>query len=252
MRAIGALAGGAPGNGSRWRAEHEAKQVLREAGLPVVEGRLVEGEDDAVAALAELGGPVALKLSGHGLRHKSEAGALELDLADAEALRAAHRRLTALAERRAPAAGDGALASGHAPLAPEDALAAAAAALEGAAILIERMAPPGAELLISARREGVVPNLVVAAGGIWTELLGDAAVIPLPAAPERVERAIRSLRAAPLFTGGRGRPELDVAAAAQLGAAVGALLVDAGLELIELNPVLVHEEGATVVDALAT
>jgi acetate---CoA ligase (ADP-forming) len=235
LREIGALAGAASGNGARWHAEHEAKQVLRDAGLPVVEGRLVEGEDDAVAALAELGGPVALKLSAAELRHKSELGALVLHLADESALREAHRRLAALAEGGAPAGQE-----------------ALAAAIAGAAVLIERMAPPGAELLVSARREGVVPNLVVAAGGIWTELLGDAAVIPLPATPERVERAIRSLRAAPLFTGGRGRPELDVAAAARLAAGVGALLIDAGLELIELNPVLVHEEGATVVDALTT
>jgi acetate---CoA ligase (ADP-forming) len=221
LREIGALAGRPAGNGARWRAEHEAKQVLRAAGLPVVEGRVVEGEEDAVAALAELGSPVALKLSAARLRHKTEIGGLALDIESEEELRAAHRRLTAVALE-----------------------------VEGVAILVERMAPVGTELLISARREGVVPNLVVAAGGVWTELLGDAAVVPLPATPERVERAIRSLRVAPLLTGGRGRPALDVAAAARLAVAVGVLLIDSGLELIELNPVLVHEEGATVVDAL--
>jgi hypothetical protein len=95
-----------------------------------------------------------------------------------------------------------------------------------------------------------VPCLVVGAGGIWTEALGDAAVVPLPATPERVERAIRSLRAAPLFTGGRGRPVVDLGAAASLAAAAGDLLLERGLELLELNPVLVHERGAVAVDAL--
>jgi acetate---CoA ligase (ADP-forming) len=113
------------------------------------------------------------------------------------------------------------------------------------------MAPPGAELLVSASTGGVVPSLVVGAGGIWTDLLADAAVIPLPATAERVEEAIRRLRAAPVFTGGRGRPALDVGAAARLAAATGEALVDAGLELIELNPVLVHERGAVAVDAVA-
>ena len=61
-----------------WLAEHEAKQLLRAARLPVVDGRLVAGEDDAAAALAELGGPVAVKLSAPTLRHKTEAGALVL------------------------------------------------------------------------------------------------------------------------------------------------------------------------------
>ena len=64
-------------------------------------------------------------------------------------------------------------------------------------VLVEQMAPPGAELLVAARADAVVPCLVVGAGGIWTEALDDAAVVPLPATPERVEAALRSLRAAP-------------------------------------------------------
>jgi len=222
LRAIGAAAASRPAAAPRdgWLAEHEAKQLLRAARLPVVEGRLVADEEDAVAALGELGGPVALKLSAPSLRHKSDAGALALDLREEAELRAAHRRLGELD-------------------------------FDDGRILVERMAPAGAELLVSARMEGVVANLVIAAGGLWTELLADAAVVPLPASPERIEQAIRSLRTAPLLTGGRGRQPLDVAAAARLAAAAGALLVEAQLELIELNPVFVHEQGVTVVDALA-
>ena len=65
----------------RWLAEHETKALLRAAGIPVVDGRIVAGEDDAVAALAELGGPVAVKLSSPELQHKTAAGALALDVA---------------------------------------------------------------------------------------------------------------------------------------------------------------------------
>ena len=206
--------------GGGWLSEHEAKELLRSARLPVADGRLVGTEDDAVAALHELGDRVAVKLSSASLRHKSDVGGLVLDVADETELRAAHRRLMALG-------------------------------LEDAHVLVERMAPPGAELLVSARVEGVVPSLAIAAGGLWTELLADAVVVPLPATPARVERAVRDLRAAPLLTGGRGRPPVDVAAAARLAAAAGELLLETGLDLIELNPVLVHESGATVVDALA-
>ena len=71
-----------PALARRWLAEHEAKALLRAAGIPVVDGRVVAGEDDAVAALAELGGPVAVKLSSPELRHKTAAGALALDVAD--------------------------------------------------------------------------------------------------------------------------------------------------------------------------
>jgi acetate---CoA ligase (ADP-forming) len=242
LREIGAAAARrARTTGNGWLAEHEAKQVLREAGLPVVDGRVVADEDDAAAALTELGGRVALKLSASTLRHKSEAGALVLDVSEERELREAHRRLMELAESSGAAAPGDARGTDTRDGAPSAA----------AAVLVERMAPPGAELLVSARVEGVVPNLVIAAGGVWTELLADAVVVPLPAGADRLECAIRSLRAAPLFTGARGRPALDLAAAARLAAATGELLLDSDLALIELNPVLVHERGVSVVDALA-
>ena len=119
-----------------------------------------------------------------------------------------------------------------------------------ARVLVEAMAPPGIELLVSARRDAVVPVLTVGLGGIWTEAFGDAAVIPLPADAARVERALRSLRAAPLLAGTRTGAPVDVAAAAALAARAGALLLDQGLELLELNPVLVNARGAVAVDAV--
>jgi succinyl-CoA synthetase beta subunit len=207
-------------NGRRWLPEHEAKELVHQAGVPVVDGRLVSGEDDAAAALSELGGHVAIKLSAPSVQHKADVGALFLHVRTEDAARAAHRELTALG-------------------------------VEGAAVLVERMAPAGAELLVAARADAVVPCLVVGAGGVWTEALDDVAVVPLPATPERVEAALRRLRAAALFSGGRGRPTLDVAAAARLAAAAGDLLLSSGLELLELNPVLVHEHGAVAVDAVA-
>jgi acetate---CoA ligase (ADP-forming) len=204
--------------GESWLAEHEAKAMLREAGVAVVPGRVARDEDDAVALLAELGGPVVAKLSDERLRHKSELGALALDLRTEDDVRTAHTRLRSLG------VGD---------------------------VLVERHAPAGVELVIAAQRTGVVPSLVVGLGGVWTEALDDAAVIPLPATPARIERALRGLRGASVLTGGRGRPEPDLAAAARIGAAVGELLIDADLELLELNPVVAYEDGAVVVDALA-
>ena len=204
-------------NGRRWLSEHEAKELIRRAGLAVVDGRLVADEDDAVVALSELGGQVAVKLSAPSLRHKADIGALALGLTTGDAVREAHRRLAALG-------------------------------VEDAAVLVERMAPPGAELIVAARADAVVPCLVVGAGGIWAEALDDVAVVPLPASPDRVERAIRGLRVAMSLA---GAPALDIAAVARLAAATGDLLLRQGLELLELNPVLVHERGAVAVDAVA-
>jgi succinyl-CoA synthetase beta subunit len=113
------------------------------------------------------------------------------------------------------------------------------------------MAAPGVELLVAAHRDGVVPSLVIALGGVWVELLDDAAVLPLPATPERVEQALLGLRAAPLLTGVRGSESIDLRALATLAARVGDVLLEHDLQLLELNPVLAGPRGAVAVDAVA-
>ena len=182
-------------------------------------GRVARDEDDAAEIFARLGRPVALKLVAEGLLHKTESGAVALGLDDERNVRWAFRDL--------------ARANGH-----------------DSRVLVEAMAPPGVELLVSARRDAVVPVLTVGLGGVWTEVFADAVVVPLPADAQRVERALRSLRSAPLLTGGRNGATLDVTGAAELAARAGALLLEQHLELIELNPVIVSPRGAVAVDAL--
>jgi acyl-CoA synthetase (NDP forming) len=213
LREVAAVCG-ASGEPGEWLSEHDAKTLLRERGVTAVEGVLANSEEAALDAFHRLGGHVALKVSSPDVRHKSELLALELDVVTADAVRIGYRRLAAMGD-----------------------------------VIVERMAEPGIELLVAARRDAVVPALVLALGGVWTELLDDVAIVPLPASPARIERALRSLRAAPLLTGGRGTKALDVAAAAQLAHATGEALLSLDAELIELNPVLVHERGATAVDA---
>jgi acyl-CoA synthetase (NDP forming) len=221
LRAIAASAARVTGgsDGHLPMTEHSAKELLNAAGIVVPDGRIVGAADAAVGALAELGGPVVLKLSSADVVHKSELGGVELGLREESDVRAAYARL---------------------------------AAVHDGEMLIERMAPAGIELLVAARADTIVPVLVLGLGGIWTELVDDVAIVPLPADAARVERELRSLRGAALLMGGRGRPPIDVAAAAGLIERVGQLLLDEHLELIELNPVIVHERGAVAVDAIVT
>ena len=109
------------------------------------------------------------------------------------------------------------------------------------AVLVERMAPPGAELIVAVRRDAVVPALVVGLGGVHAEVLDDVAIVPLPATPSASSAHRAAARRALLR-------RADLAAAARLAARARRA---AGLELIECNPVLVHNEGAVVVDAVA-
>jgi acetyl-CoA synthetase len=201
-----------------WLAEHDGKQLLAEHGVLVPQGRTVDSPEAAVAAAAELGGPVALKVSHRDVQHKSDVGGVMLKLTDPLRIAEAAEHLLQLKS--------------------------------GGVVLVERMADPGLELLVSATRDGVVPSLVIGTGGIWTEVLHDAVVIPLPADAERIEAALGTLRSWPMLSGGRGQKPLAVAALCQLTAAAGDALVAEGLTLVELNPVIVSSTTAVAVDAV--
>lgn len=201
--------------------EAEAKRLLADGGLAVPDGAVVPDMAVAVDVARAIGFPVALKLSSPALLHKSEAGALALDLRSEDEVRDAAARLLAL-----PAAA-------------------------GAMLLVERMAGDGVELIFAVRRDGVVPALLVGVGGIWAEALDDVALVLLPASPERVEAALGGLRAAPLLTGARGAPAVDLAAAARFGSRLGELALAHGLDLLEVNPALASPSGCVALDAVA-
>jgi acyl-CoA synthetase (NDP forming) len=201
--------------------EAEAKRLLAEGGLSVPDGSVAVDVAGAVDVALSVGLPVALKLSSPALLHKTEAGALALDLRTEEEVRDAAERLLGL-----PAAA-------------------------GATLLVERMAGDGVELIFAVRRDGVVPALLLGVGGIWAEALDDVALVPLPASPERVERALRGLRAASLLTGARGGTAVDLAAAAHFGSRLGELALQHGLDLLEVNPALATPTGCIALDAVA-
>jgi acetate---CoA ligase (ADP-forming) len=201
--------------------EAEAKRLLADGGLEVPDGAVALDVAGAVEVALTVGFPVALKLSSPALLHKTEAGALALDLGSEDDVRDAAERLLSLPEA------------------------------SGATLLVERMAGGGVELIFAVRRDGVVPALMVGTGGTWAEALDDVALVPLPASPERVERALRGLRAAPLLTGARGGPAIDLDAAARFGSRLGELALAHGLDLLEVNPALASPHGCVALDAVA-
>jgi acetyl-CoA synthetase len=219
LRAVAGAAAGLPAPGA-WLAEHEAKALLRSAGIPVPPGEAVTDAAAAVAAAARLGGPVALKLSAPHVRHKSDLGAVLLGVRGEDAVRAGFARLRALTGQQTTP------------------------------VLVESMSVAGVEVMIAVRRDGLVPVLVLALGGVWVEVLDDAALVPLPADPATVRRRLERLRGAPLLAGGRGRPGVDLDALAGLAVAVADLAACADLSLVELNPVFARPDGVTVVDAV--
>jgi acyl-CoA synthetase (NDP forming) len=196
-----------------------ARALLAGAGIRFVPQRTVASAREAVAAAHELGYPVALKALG--LLHKSDAGGVVLALAGDAELQRAYAGL----QRR---------------LAPER-------------CSVERMAPlpDGVELLIGARwdyRFG--PVALAGAGGVYAEVLRDTAVALAPLSQPQAEAMLRGLRCAPLLIGARGRPPLDIpAAAAALVSLSRAAAAHPELAELEINPLLVTPTGALALDA---
>ena len=173
----------------------------------------------AVAAAAMLGFPVVVKAVGADLAHKSELGAVALDLSDAEEVRAAATRMSRLGE----------------------------------ALLVEPMIADGvAELILGVIRDPQVGLcLVVGSGGVLVELLADRALLLLPTTADAVREALLGLKGAPLLRGFRGRPAGDLDAVVEAAMAVARFAAAHADRLVELdvNPLIVRPAGKGAVAA---
>jgi acyl-CoA synthetase (NDP forming) len=213
-------------------AEYRAKALLAAAGVPVPPGGLAKDPAEAEEIAKRVGFPVALKAQAAALTHKSDAGGVVLNVADAFGLRAAWEALAANVRSARPGL-----------------------ALDG--VLVEAMAPRGAgcvELIVGARRDphwGAV--LMLGLGGIWVETLHDVALLPAGAGKATVVEAVGRLKGAALLRGARGAPPVDVAAVADIACIVGRLLQRTpDIAELEINPLLAcpDGQGALALDAL--
>jgi acyl-CoA synthetase (NDP forming) len=195
-----------------------AREVLARAGIDFAKAQAARTPAEALAAAETLGYPVVLKAVGP--LHKSDVGGVAVGIGGPEELEAALSLMLAVAS-------------------------------EG--FSVERMAPveEGIELIVGARRDARFgPVLLVGVGGLYAEVLADVAVALAPVSADEAEELIRSLRAAPLLEGARGRRPLDLAAAARAAAALSQVAASrANLQEIEINPLLVTPTGALGLDA---
>ena len=208
--------------------EWQSKQALHAYGLPTPTA-LLSTPEQALVAAQQLGYPLVLKAVSAELPHKTEAGAVALNLADATALQDA---LLQMRQRIAE----------YAPGVAFD------------RVLLERMAAaPLAELIVGIKREeGFGLALVIGAGGILVELLKDSRSLLLPTTDGAIRAALLSLRSAPLLQGFRGRSAADLDALVAAIRAVADYAGEHAAQLLELdvNPLLVGANGCVAVDAL--
>ncbi len=201
--------------------EHDAMNLLRDFGLPANPGCIVASEDAARAAARELGYPVVLKTAMPGIEHKSDRDGVHLRIGDEAALIHAYHDL---------------------------------AARIGPRVLVTPMiAAAGVEMLIGMVHDDQFgPVVLLGSGGLHVEALADVVYALPPFDAVEARRLTDRLRVAPLLTSRRHRRTLAVDAFCTAAAQFSALVAGLGdlLAEIDLNPVIVHADGCTIVDAL--
>ncbi|MBX9906005.1 MAG: acetate--CoA ligase family protein [Burkholderiales bacterium] len=212
--------------------EPETKTLLRAGGIHTTDDVLAPTPAAAIEQAQGIGYPVVLKGVCRTLVHKSEAGAVKLNIADADALRTAWREI----ETRLAA---------HLP----------GATLTGC--VVQPMIRDGTELIVGCRWDAQFgPVVIIGSGGVLVEILDDVQMAVAPISSAHAHRLITGLRIAPVLAGVRGRPAADVAALADTIAKLSVLAAALGPRLVELdiNPLLVRDSGAGVIalDARAT
>ncbi len=208
--------------------EWQSKAILKSAGISVPEG-LLAGRDNAGEVAEQLAFPLTVKMVSNRLVHKTDVGAVKLNLNSAEAVREAVVQMAGEVGQRNP---DGATDS----------------------FLLEQMVgPPVAELLVGVRCDlqfGL--TMTLASGGVLVELLGDSATILLPANTHEINAALDRLKVGRIIDGYRGRPGGDRKALIEDLRRLAELAVNRQDQIaeIEINPLFVLANGICAVDAV--
>ncbi|MCK9487506.1 MAG: acetate--CoA ligase family protein [Dehalococcoidia bacterium] len=206
--------------------EVESKQLLADAGIPVAMAQLATTAGEAVRIADDLGYPVVMKVVSPDIAHKSDVGGVVVNLADAEALQAAHGEMMARVQEAAPNA-----------------------SILGVAV--QSMAPQGAEVIVGATTDPQFgPVMMFGLGGVFVEVLKDVAFRIVPLEPRDARQMVREIKGLPILQGVRGQAPADLEALEALILQVSAFMAaHPEVAELDLNPVFAYEEGVLAVDA---
>jgi acyl-CoA synthetase (NDP forming) len=198
---------------------HEAAEILRLYGIPIVRGIPVSDETEVIRAAKELGFPVAMKVISKQISHKSDVGGVQLNLRSEMGVTDAYRDMTKRIHQAYPEA-----------------------KIEG--VLIQPMVTGGRELIVGGRQdEQFGPVVLVGLGGIFVEIFGEVSVRVAPISRREALEMIEELRGVAIFKGARGAKPSDIEAAADVLLRLSQLLCDLPeIREIDINPLRVFQE----------
>ena len=212
--------------GRNMLTEIEAKQLLKNAGISVVDTRLATSKAEAVAIAKELGFPIVMKIASADVVHKSDAGGVKLGLKTAAQVGKAYDEIMKSIKAAFPNA-----------------------KIEG--VSVQAMARQGVEVIIGMSKDAQFgPVLMFGLGGVLVEILKDVAFRIVPLVKRDAKEMIREIKGFPLLQGYRGSEPVDIENLENMLLKVSEFIEKTPeIKELDLNPIFAYKDGAVAVDA---
>jgi len=212
--------------GRKFLLEHEAKTVCKEYGIPVTALKIAKTAEEAAEYSEEIGYPTVFKIISPDVIHKFDVGGVILNINSREEAKKAYSQIGENVKKHNPNA-----------------------KIDG--ILVQEMAPRSIEVIVGAIKDAQFgPTLMFGFGGTFVELLKDVSFRIAPINEEEAKEMISEVKAYPLLRGYRGQPPADIDTLEKILLSTSRLVMDhQEIKELDLNPVMVYENGAKTVDA---
>ena len=206
--------------------EVESKELLKKAGIPVVEAKLARSKKEAISISKEMGFPVVLKISSTDVVHKSDSGGVKLGVANATQVGKVYGEIISSIKRAYPEA-----------------------QIDG--VSVQTMAPPGVEVIVGMSKDAQFgPVLMFGLGGILVEVLKDVSFRIVPVTERDAGEMIKEIKGYPLLQGYRGQKPASIPALEQLIVKVSQFVEkNPQIKELDLNPIFAYPDRAVAVDA---
>lgn len=206
--------------------ETEAKELLREYGIPVPDFKLIKSEDEIVGLAKEINFPIVMKIVSPDIIHKTEAGGVKVGIKDEKEAKTAYQDIIYKVKKYKKEA-------------------------KISGVIAYSMIPQGTEIIIGMMKDPCFgPTIMFGLGGIFVEILKDISFRILPLEERDAEEMISEIKGYQILKGIRGETPKDVKSIRDVLMKISQLVMEnPEIKEIDLNPVFVFNEGLRVVDA---
>ena len=206
--------------------EIESKQLLKEAGISIVETKLATSMKEAVKLSKEFGFPVVLKVASSDVTHKSDAGGVKVGLKNANQVSSAYREIMTSVKKKYPEA-----------------------TIDG--VSVQPMAKPGVEVIIGMSKDAQFgPVLMFGLGGILVEILKDVSFRIVPLTRRDAREMIREIKGYPVLEGYRNQEPANIPLLEEMLLKVSDFAEkNPEVKELDLNPIFAYRDSAVAVDA---